>query len=289
MKKTLLKFTTISVLFLTFCIAFSSCKKEIYDPGRKIKKIYSDVQKTLDQEWTWEKNNLIKIDYFNPNNGQIDYSEYFFYKNSKLVKIQDDEGHIQISYTNSRYDKIEQYSNDGSLLATWDFSYKSNKIERIVFTYEKDYMSKKMTENGFLSALIPKEFLPAVEKSGNAKNKKTVSYTYKYDGDNVKEIKVEYEDTKVSITITFKSYDTMQNPLYRKIVLPRDTYGSDFLITSKNNPLEVEIRMPTDVYEFIQQINYSYIYDGNFPIEMVMKVTMSGMINRSFRTYYEYE
>ena len=92
MKKLNLKFTTITLVLLTVCISLNSCKKaETYNPERKIKKIYtqySDKPKYLSQEWYWDNNKLVKIDYYSFHGYDIINTEDYIYEGNKLVKVQ---------------------------------------------------------------------------------------------------------------------------------------------------------------------------------------------------------
>jgi len=143
-EKTFLKFTTITLSLLILCASFNSCQKDqAYNPEQKIKKIYimRDIfsPKILWQEWTWDENKLMRIDYY-PDDNSLSATEYYTYEENKLIKVEDSEGYFQISYTGFKYNKIEYFKKDDNLLiASWDFSYRNNKVSKIILTYDYSF------------------------------------------------------------------------------------------------------------------------------------------------------
>jgi hypothetical protein len=108
--------------------------------------------------------------------------------------------------------------------------------------------------------------------------------TYKYDGDNIKERKCEF-NTFQRVTFIYKSYDNMQNPFYKCLGLMNRPDRSFEIIASKNNLLESNILVSNDP-EFLVN-TYSYKYDNDFPIEVEAKEI--GLPYDGFKKYYEYE
>ena len=185
MTKTFLKFTTVAVLLFIFCVSFNSCKKdEHYNPERKIKRIYYGSEngvKYLQQEWSWDDNKLMRIDYYFGDNN-IGNTEYYTYEKNKLVKVEDVDGYFQISYSGFKYDKIEYFSKENDrFIGTWDFSYRNNKISKTVFKYDNVFWINKITKDGFLSFLIPTEIISTLENSAKSNIEKLIM-TYKYKG-----------------------------------------------------------------------------------------------------------
>jgi len=295
MKKLNSKLTICVLLLLTICLLFNSCKKdETYNPERKIKKIYnkySDGHKYLAQEWTWDNNKLVRIDYYPMNGYDIYKTEYFTYEDEKLVKIQDNNGYYLISYTHSEYDNIDYYRNDdNNLILNCHFTYNNNKVSKIIFT-SYDFWYGKMGEGDFLSSLLSKDLISNIEQillpsTGKSDFPTISTFSYKYDGNNIKEMKWEINEQQ-SITFIYKSYDKMQNPFYKYLGLMYhlEQYNVK-MVASKNNLLEVNI---IDSFEpdFLGITKYSYKYDDDFPIEVEAKTT--NLPNDGFKTYYEYE
>jgi|GEM_PF-696078 len=313
MKKSFLKFTTITLSLLILCVSFNSCQKDqAYNPEQKIKKIYimGDIffPKILWQEWTWDENKLMRIDYYPGDN--FSATEYYTYEENKLIKVEDNEGYFQISYTGSGYNKIEYFKKDDNLLiASWDFSYRNNKVSKIILTYDYSFwIPDKIERGGFLSSLISKDFISTIESSAKKQTKgssypKVITLTYKYNGDNIKEKKWETDDSSgyIDMTICYKSYDKMLNPFHKHVGLMNiESFSAPLneLVTSKNNPLEVQ-ELISEGYMKEIIYKYSYKYDKSFPIEVLttrIYVYRENYFNipnyidtTAYYTYYEYE
>lgn len=286
-------------LLFTCCLFFFSCEKERYNPKQKIKEIYTEYPgyypKHLTEVWTWDKNQLAKIDYYSGNS--IDNTEHYFYEKKKLVKVEDEEKYFEINYDGSKFKRIECYRRNGNLLVTFDFTYTDNKISKIIYTdYYNDVYSKD-GETGFFSKLISKEFAKEMLKL-TKKNKPTkdgssyvYTFTYKYDGDNIKEKKMEYidEETGVfNIIFTYKGHDNNFNPFYKYVGMP---YPNEFIATdfvsSKNNPLEIH-RERSEDYERELTTRYTYTYKDKFPTEIQKEEIYEGGTIMS-KYYYEYQ
>jgi len=311
--------TTIMMALLAGIVAFQACQKEgKYNPEQKISKIYDDVYehvsfwneetetwdvrqelkypKQLTEEWIWKDDKLSEINYWGLYNGIMTFwgTDYYFYKNGRLDRIEydDESDYTKISYNGSKYDKFEYFSDD-ILWFSAEFSYENDKVSKIVV--EQKYVpGYTIPKRDPFSSFIPKEFismmnadLKKAEKgvTWETPRKQTVYYTY--NGDNIKEIKVEidrfygYEifETK-SWVFNYLSYDNKQNPFYKKTDI--NFWGIDYYVfgvTSKNNPLEVSIG-----FQKSPDIIYSYKYENDFPVEVEKKQDIY-----TFKTYYEYE
>jgi len=299
MKKTFLILMTKLLFLLIFCISLLSCgKNETYNPEQKIKRIYEgsyDGTKKLKQEWTWGNDRLVKIDFYGFYNEDIFLrnTEYYTYEDNELVKVKDNEGYFKISYKNKKYERIEYHRERvDSALATWDFTYQNNKISSVIVKYDdiKDFYVSNMEKGGFLSSLIPVSILKNLAKNDFLPSPVVFTYTYKYNGSNIKEIKFttsEYEDF-YSIH-SYDSYDKMLNPFYKHIGLDNSILLPYIdMVTSKNNSLKI-IEYVMDIPDRITE--YSYQYNNEmFPIEVVVQNGYAfGEIESQYKRYYEYE
>ena len=296
------------MLLLTLCISIHSCKKEIYDikqtdesynPEQKINKIYYEEyeQKYLTQEWTWENDKLMSIEYFRKDG--ISKLEHYNYEENKLVKVEDNGGYLQISYKNLQYDKIEYFRvNNNHLIATWIFSYINNKVYKINLTYDySDSLIYKMVGGGFLSSLLPSEkFISMVKRSAKENGSESpypqiTTLTYRYVGNNIQEKKWTIDGTDVCATYYYKSYDNKQNPFYKHIGLMNLSFfvqGID-MVTSQNNPLELNVSY-SEVPWLNTTTTYSYKYDTtSFPIELEVIRIGPYEAKNQYKEYYEYE
>ena len=295
MKKILLLSMVLFVLFL-------GCEKEgVYNPSKKIKRIEGQSQgesKKLQQEWTWEKNLLKKIQYY-WGGGSSSYDQRYMYDKNKLIKVEDSDGdYWKISYNNNVYDKVE-YFIDGAVTLSAKFTYDKKKVSRIDLTfydyYDDDWWKK--SQAGFMSNLLSPELMQGIEKvalKSKAKSQsKSTSYTYKisftYDKNNIKERVVEYNESGYSFTIThkFEKYDNKSNPFYN---FYSQFDGEDFVF-SKNNPLEIIVEFretylgEADFERYT--VSYDYTYNGKFPTEVV-QTERSGNYSWRYTTYYDY-
>lgn len=290
--------TLFTLAVFSLCVSFYSCEKETYNPKQKINKIYSEMlpyfPKHLSQEWFWESNKLARIDYYFGDN--VGNTERYTYEKNKLVKVEDDDGFFIISYDGNKYKKIEYFhSYINFSYCTWDFSYTNNKISKIIYTETSQFLFFNKMETGFLSTLIPKEFISVLaEKSAKKGTEKSLdlyvcTFNYSYDGDNIKEIIMaeEYEGELFTITYTYISYDKMLNPFYKYVGLAPELISATF-VTPKNNPLEVKIIYSEDNEQ--QLLEYSYQYEKKFPVEVEIKRTLvDENFSYSSKEYYEYQ
>jgi len=279
MKKNLQKIKTLAALLLLFCVSLSSCDKEPFTPEKKLIKIYFGNKtyegKEISEEWFWEDNKVKKINYYY--SGEVyDKTVHYIYEDNKLVKVTDNDGHYSITYSNSKISTIEYYRGGGISLATWEFNYLNGKISKIVFEYDSRFFEDKTAIAPFMSSFYPQksiDFIAATSKgkSGGGTN----ITTYKYSGDNLKEVETKYPEYNNKMTTIFKSYDKMQNPYYKQIIF-RNSVEMAF---SKNNPLEYEIYFNETLYS---SSNITYKYENEFPVEVIN--TQNNVV-----IYYEYE
>ena len=305
------------VLLLTVCVSFNSCDKEgVYNPKQKIKKIYEEYSggpKVLTEGWTWEKKHLTKIDYYDDN--EIYSTNRFFYEKNRLVKVEnDDKDYSVITYDGNKYKKVEAYS-EGELFITLNYHYDKNKVSKIdIVFHDINFDYYKKLEKGSLSTLISKEIiLQIINQLANNDDAKvtssmTATITFKYDGDNVKEEVMEtiskYEpmpgvkyQSNNKQTLTFNSYDNMQNPYYKFL----ETGGE---LSSKNNPLDVNIVQTftfttstdypgldpiTNTTTSTNRITYTYTYEKKYPVKIVEVYQIVGGYQLETTTYYEYQ
>jgi hypothetical protein len=216
--------------------AFTACEKDgVYNPKQKIKRTYVVVEstKSLSSEWTWNKNQLEKVDHYG-GGGQVTWTERYVYEKNRIVKVEESSlestySYYQITYDGSHYKKIEYYL--GTQLATLlEFEYSGKKISKVnvTMTYSGEF---KIKENGFLSSIISKEVISSMAKlakkqKGSKDNSITGSISYKYDGDNVKEIVSTYsyydEDDDVIITRLFMSIKNNLLHIVFQEVVPKE-------------------------------------------------------------------
>jgi len=282
MKKVLL-------LFMAVCLLIFGCKKEegVYNPDKKIKKILQGNDKRLQEEWTWNKDLLQKIDYYFGED-EVYYTEIFKYDSkNRIIRIEDPEwgDYSTISYNNDGYDKISYYDEE-ELLMTAAFKYEKKKISRIDITvYDFWGFDKTIKKDGFITKIIPKEiFINASEcinRSG-AKSEFTFTTNLKYNGDNVSE--TEMVLGPITIKSISENYDKKLNPFYSSLngFLDIGEGGvSGFGGYSKNNVGKVTSKYMNEE----EVVEYTYTYEGKFPSSIQTQYSYERRINI---TYFEY-
>ena len=268
-----------------FSIFFVGCKKEgVYNPNKKIKRIYYEYglntgTKTLSQEWTWEKDKLVKIKH-------SFYTEILSYDNkNRLIKIQDFDfnDRYEIIYDKKLISKIEYYIGN-SLCQTMNFKYDKDKIIEITI---KNIDNNKMLENksikpdSFISTILPFKIPDKAMRTKSAISS-TYFLTFEYDGDNISKTKYIDDDNQV-LEYTQENYDNKLNPFYNSrflsnglgIGFSKNNVGKATTITSDND---------------VKTIEFEYVYDGKFPTEVIEKELSSATNEFSInKTYYEYQ
>ncbi|HOE39861.1 MAG TPA: hypothetical protein PLG05_07715 [Bacteroidales bacterium] len=270
---------------LAFSILFVGCKKEgVYNPNKKIKRIYYEYglntgTKTLSQEWTWEKDKLVKIKH-------SFYTEILSYDNkNRLIKIQDFDfnDRYEIIYDKKLISKIEYYIGN-SLCQTMNFKYDKDKIVEITIVdidNNKMIASRSTKPDSFISTILPFE-IPENSMRTKSAISSTYIITYEYDGDNISKTKYIDDDNQVH-EYTQENYDNKLNPFYNSRFLSNGI-GIGF---SKNNVGKATtIASNNDV----KTIEFEYVYDGKFPTEVIEKESSSATNEFSInKTYYEYQ
>ena len=286
---------TVAILALSVSASavFIGCKKEgVYNPSKKISRIYKQPQggaKNLDQEWTWDKNLLTKVQGYSGNKpaGDVRYK----YEKKRLVKMDWSSGlEAKITYNGNLYNKVE-WSYNGRILQSAKFTYDKKKVSKIEVTeFGDDYYSTSHDVMASLSDFLPVEVVRDFERMESEPTQKarqkdgSTSYTvsFKYKKENVSECVYEErgEDWSYKETHTYEKYDNKANPLYKSLELDGD---------SKNNPLEVTVNVTeTDSEPYRYTISYEYTYDGKFPTE-VIRISKNNYGQDRSTTYYEYK
>lgn len=277
--------------------ACSSCEKEgVFNPKQKIKRIFEQEGKHLEQEWTWNKNLLEKIDYYW--GITLTCTERYTYDKDKVVKVEGSyEGeyssysyYYKITYDGAKYKRIDLYG-DNTPEESYVFEYKGNKISKITVSVYNYYGWK----GGFLSSIFPKETISIMEKLAKSEKKSksdvyTYTITYTYNGANIKEqvFTETDEDWIGSLKLAFDKYDTkVNNPFYKY-------FAEGMPVTSKNMPLEVNI-IETEsegghTESWSYKLQYTYVTNKeNFPTEIIIREIYEDGDIYEDRLYYEYE
>ncbi|HHU47613.1 MAG TPA: hypothetical protein GXZ40_06935 [Bacteroidales bacterium] len=305
----------IVLLSIVLSLFFLACHKDgVYNPKEKIKRIYiqwpseKDETKDLLEEWTWDDKLLTKIEHFER---EDPWYKRFIYEKKRLVRIETSEGtYFNIKYDGRHYDSMEGFYPDGRTALIMKFTHENNKISKMgtkIYLYDDEFEKKSKNDvTSVLEPFFPAEFTQSLKKiKSNMKNKgvyigeSTVIFTY--DGDNLKEIKSEGEDSEGGswkIKHTYIKHDKKSNPKYR-FIFGHDERAHDIGVASKNNPLEVkcswqEITIDdegTHTYTESCVTTNDYKYSGKFPVEVKKTVRCEGdeYDYYQYTIFYEYE
>jgi len=276
------------LLFLiTIALAFTmlNCQKEgVYNPQKKIKRIYITYnnKKALSQEWSWNKNILSKIEYFYVNTGNLYYSSTFKYNGKQVSEIQDSDGYFtKFSYNGDKYEKVDYYNAKSELRISLRFTYSGNKISSIEGQFLSGKSSLGNYNQSYLTTIIPELRLAEndmmqIEGKGEVS---IVKWNFEYKGNNIS--KLEKQKDAEIVSNSYEEYDSKNNPFYHDVEVINTSLN---LILSQNNVLK-QVNRNADGKT--TTIEYTYIYDGNFPIEVQIKTNYNGNVVIT-NDYYEY-
>lgn len=260
-----IKFPVVTLLVVALTLVFASCTKDgIYKPKKKISKIYvttvteQESIKTLSETWTWDGNLLSKIDY-----GDDDIAT-FSYDKKQLTDISNGDTRIELTY-DSKGKFVENFKvyYDNTLSATYTFQRGDhNLISGYTIEMNDDAYTAnavRLIENVFRFIAPEVAHSEAAEYAKaatcNLKGENDYSVTFTYDGKNIIEKAVKYDDVTTTYTYTYNEY---LNPFYGLLL---DVDNS----ISKNAVATCVMSRPS-----LPDYNYSYTYkaDGKVPTQM---------------------
>lgn len=298
------KWVVLTTILVTVVLAFNACDKEddkpkdpvinnpndsinhlvmegVFNPARKIHRIYStqEGEQTIAQTWIWDHDTLKQID-----NGNSYYSNFEYNDKHQIVKIIDyyndnPVGYLAVTYKNNLFHKFERFEN-GVLTAQTEFTRgNNNKISQIKTTYYSDFdYSTKNASTNVYSLLFGKTVTKLLEQSTHKSNAIETSQVT-YQGNNI--ISISCVGNLLDMSYSYKidyTYDNKNNPIYQ------NCYTDGVLLHSENNLTseKAKVYIEEELYDEYT-INYSYVYDNNWPVEI------SGSIyGISASTQYEY-
>jgi hypothetical protein len=287
----------ITAILLVACVAmlFTACKKEgVYNPSKKISRIYytpSNGIKSLDEAWTWNKNNTLeKIDFYMSNSIYRTYN--FSYDHKRLVKLSDYNNNRYVEY---KYDgnklKEANYYRSNALRCIYTFTYKDGKISII----EEKWLDSKSAEDKdnimALDFIMPREFNETVanyaEKKENSSSKGTeiITYTLTWEKGNITKAKItEVEEDEYDEYTWEAKYDNKKNPYMGYTGFVDDGFESEY--RSKNNITESTERWNngSDYYT----VRYDYSYEGQYPVSYRRSFDEGGYSGYSGMIEFEY-
>lgn len=287
-------------LCAVLCAALISCEKEkpgVYNPKKKIQKIYceNDGEKVLDQVWNWSGKLLNRIDYYY--HGNVAGSDVYSYDSkNRIVRITNEDETLDFVYENDRIKTIN-YGWADELEESYNMIYdndKLSKIEWVVYDgYIKSGHERKLNP---LASLIPQDGdvlekqLRKIHSQQKWEEKLILELTW--EGKNVSHIFAYIEgDPEETMDASF-TYDNKINPLKGWASFWFDCVigvweDENFSYTNTGNVLTAVYSYKEAGVEFDYfATDYTYEYDGNYPVKVT---AIARMNNQPYVVrYYEY-
>ncbi len=283
---------------------FFSCHKEgVFNPRWKINhiagswKIYKNGEITGHSDpqnmegWSWKGNALEGI---NHSWGV----EYFTYdKNKRLIQIEAVSGDreiVKFFYKNGHVSNIEYYINNEKVQDV-EVKHRNSKVYQVIIKNDSALLRKNGNGHlNILKGLVPNMLYRQIPQSAieipdiqsdyavssaskEIPNSLDIVVTFKWDRDNVSEMRVEDEN---GVQVATLEYDNCLNPFYNK---PDRTM--DYKTFSKNNVLKITLK---NARGEIETTNFEYTYDGNRTESMKYREPMGGGYMKEWSYKYEY-
>lgn len=300
MKRTLFVMTIVAM----FAMMISCGEESNIGNGAKLsstynKILYDDSSTVIVHEaWTWEDNYLKQIEYYDYDNlGEwvVSLTEKYSYNDkNQLARIDYKSNHIyycEFEYVDDKISNIKYYDKLGHYLNECvSFIYTGDKVTRLEFTY-----GYKMNNRGFnpIKMLLTEDAFNDIKMvlDNNNSRGETDIIDIEWDGDNVSKIEWPHGELLGSYIMEYE-YSSKLNPYYNlftsSVLL---SYASNSVPASKNVVTRI-IKKDTYPVEYIDTIEYTYRYEGDYPVErdniVVHNVGGEEEILGIITLYYEY-
>lgn len=316
-------------------MAACSEKEGVYSPKQKIAKVYeastgiygfqeeesgvwfydtTSSPKTLSEDWTWDGSKLSKITFYETGNvntkGEVSDMIIFTYDGKQVTRIEGYDEYMTISYDGSKLKQVQIYDKeDNELEGTMEFVHDGKKITKINVTINDEDMIKSHSAMNLQKVLF-RGILPTIDqadrvvaamdkavKSNGIKAQRTTPVELTWTGDNVTGISMNQMGVTVNGTYDFDNKNNpYQNFLFSIIGMMDD--GS-MIIFNKNNVtksvMKMEMSFMGQNFTETEERNYSYTYDGSWPITRTMKSVYTDDEDGRYSyesevvTYFEYK
>lgn len=321
MKRTVL-FAAAAALLL-----FGACQKDgKYNPKEKIAKVYEEVSnsysyndgegwqtetngtpKHVTEQWTWDGKKLAQIvypsyDYDDEGNMVLDGDQdvlRFTYDGSQLTEVKANyEFRMVFTYDGKKLQKAEIYDEKTTPDFVYEFEHDGKKISTITMTGDGDIYKKKSASVSRMEKLLLGNIIPQSKTTEKvmrelhakaAKSTQSIKMNLTWDGDNVSKITA-VTPYGGNATMSF-TYDDKNNP-FKGFGLMFGDYGESGTgveFCNKNNITKIVL---SDLDGDTDEVNYTYTYDGKWPVSRSQEESYSSTIGQSswkITEYFEYE
>lgn len=266
----------IGLLLLSVFYACDKGKLGEYNPKFKIEKVYDESDMHyLKEHWLWDGNFLKKIDYYRKN-GDLLYSQNYFYDGNRLSRIEMGDQYSEFLYDGKKLTTINTYKGNRKV-ETYTFSFEKNKVSHI--TIVKDLNTDKSVSIFPLNFFFPVDygltetFMPNNDSKREQYDFSKAEIDLIWDEDNVKYQKMQLTrpDSVQKLTFTYV-YDKSINPKNGFFVLfPEQQLLNDspsYLFCSKNNAVSIFVTEEYGVFSRSNSFTYSYECYKNYPTKV---------------------
>ena len=319
-----------AVMAFALLAGVSSCKKDMegkYAPKEKIQSVYQESAMYYDgeienqedkfksEEWTWVKDRLDRIIYFDqytygggedeePEREYVQlYVQLFSYDSDGRLTKSEIIGMANMEAT-CEYDGKElskmTIKEDGEMVATYQFNHDGKRITSFDLTLGGDYWEMDENVAKQLERVNPLRFVLSAEQAAEvmaatksyaksaakagSKANTTIRFNLEWNGDNVSRIGAIYMGATMQYDF---NYDTKNNPFYNlfEMVSTVENNFMPFMPLSKNNVTGIAVTLSEDGEIETETMQYSYTYnDKDYPTSRKEEETYGN--SRYERTYY---
>lgn len=271
-----------SVIFC-LCVAifalFASCNKNpdgVYNPAKKIKKIYVDdgVYGTyVSDVWNWNGNQLSSINRYDQR-GDLYATNTYHYDGDRLIKVRNESSYATFNYKGNKIDYINvYYTGDDDPITVYTFQYKGNKLSHLNIDnkFTISLTDKKSLVNP-LKFILPEVYASVeklIEKSANeSKGAESITMDFTWTGKNITSVKTNTaSENYASSEVTECTFDNKRNPVEGFL---GSMFGSGNLYCNHNNLLSATT---TSFGTPFSTTTYDYEYEDNYPVKMTVTTT----------------
>ena len=295
-----------TLTFVAAALLFSACQKSegIYNPKQKIDKIFTEefvslagrevaTGKELSEDWTWDGDKLTRVDKYDIMTSELEESCSYTYDGNVLTRLSlDANNYSEFIYDGKKLSEVRSYENgklESTLLITKRDGKKITEMKATTYDLDNDSKSTHLLQSTlhlFMPASAAEKIATLAQKRVATKDGKTeTNIAFTWAGDNISQLEATEPGYRVYMAY---EYDNKKSP-YTGLGECLTETSSLSMWSSKNNIVYDSIIVFEDNQESMSVVvNYTYEYDGNWPVKRILEVTLP-IGSATSNTYYEYK
>lgn len=276
---------------------------------------YRNMPKYLAEEWNWDGKKLASINYYYYDwvndttfTTKLDYTLEMTYDGKRLESISEpgESYKVKFVYDGRKLEKVVLEDN-GTEFTMIEVSHDGKKIDKLTFhDYEKGFSASDKMRGTLLRLMLPDmtianrvdyQLTKAVKKGSKDGNDAIVVYLT-WDGDNVSKITVNEREQEITFI-----YDNKENPGYGfcgmlAVESHIDQFESGLSYLNANNITSITSKYKeydydengnmTDAEWRTSTIDFSYTYDGKWPVTRTFVDSFDEGVTCTETLYFEY-